>query len=92
MNDETPVGYAHIDFDCDKNWFGICILGKYQGKGFGKLMMEYIFNIEKVKNIDKIYLTVDKVNNVAIKLYEKYDFNIIDEKNSYFTMVKNKSN
>jgi ribosomal protein S18 acetylase RimI-like enzyme len=55
------------------------------------MMMQYIFNNEKVKNIDKIYLTVDKVNNVAIKLYEKYDFNIINEKNTYFTMVKNKS-
>jgi ribosomal protein S18 acetylase RimI-like enzyme len=91
MDNETPVGYAHIDFDCDKHWFGICILDKYQGKGYGKMMMQYIFNNEKVKNIDKIYLTVDKVNNVAIKLYEKYDFNIINEKNTYFTMVKNKS-
>jgi ribosomal protein S18 acetylase RimI-like enzyme len=51
-----------------------------------KKMMEYIFNNEKIKNIEKIYLTVDKVNISAINLYKKFKFNIIDEKEYYFIM------
>jgi ribosomal protein S18 acetylase RimI-like enzyme len=90
LDKELPVGYAHIDFDKNKYWFGICILENYQGKGYGKTIMEYIFNNEKIKNIDKIYLTVDKINVNAIKLYTKFNFYIIDENDSYFTMCYSK--
>ena len=90
LDKELPFGYAHIDFDDNKYWFGICILENYQGNGYGKKIMEYIFNNEKIKNIDKIYLTVDKINTVAIKLYTKFNFTIIDEKETYFTMCYSK--
>jgi ribosomal protein S18 acetylase RimI-like enzyme len=86
--DNLPVGYAHIDYDI-KHWFGICILDKYQGIGYGKKIMEYIFNHEKIKNIDKIYLTVDKINELAVNLYKKFNFYNIDEKDSYFIMCLN---
>ena len=55
-------------------------------KGYGKKIMEYTFNNKIIKNIDKIYLTVDKVNDVAINLYKKFNFYIVDEKEYYFTM------
>ena len=90
LDKDLPFGYAHIDFDDNKYWLGICILEEYQGKGYGKKIMEYIFNNEKIKNIDKIYLTVDKINTVAIKLYTNFDFTIIDEKETYFTMCYSK--
>jgi ribosomal protein S18 acetylase RimI-like enzyme len=86
--DNLPVGYAHIDYDDNKYWFGICILDKYQGNGYGKKMMKYIFNHDKIKNIGKIHLTVDKINDIAINLYKKFDFYIIEEKDSYVTMLK----
>jgi ribosomal protein S18 acetylase RimI-like enzyme len=89
IDDNLPVGYAHIDYDDNKYWFGICILENYQGKGYGKKIMEYIFNHEKIKNIDNIYLTVDKINYIAISLYKKYNFYIIEENASYFKMSKN---
>jgi ribosomal protein S18 acetylase RimI-like enzyme len=84
-----PIGYAHIDFDDNKHWFGICILDNYQRKGHGKKIMEYIFNHEKIKNMDKIYLTVDKLNTGAIYLYHKFNFYTIEEKDSYFLMCSN---
>ena len=86
LDNELPVGYAHIDFDDNKYWFGICILEKYQGMGNGKKMMEYIFNNEKIKNIENIYLTVDKININAINLYKKFKFNIIEEYSFYLLM------
>ena len=87
MDSNLPIGYAHIDFDDNKNWFGICILENYQGKGYGKKIMEYIFNHEKINNLNEIYLTVDKINIVAINLYLKFNFIIIDEKETYFMML-----
>ena len=83
-----PIGYAHIDFDGNKYWFGICILENYQSKGYGKMMMNYLFNHEKIKNIEDIYLTVDKINQKAIELYKKYNFVIIEEFEYYFLMKK----
>lgn len=43
-----PIGYAHIDYENNKYWFGICILDNYHGKGYGKKIMEYIFNNNKI--------------------------------------------
>jgi len=90
IDTNLPVGYAHIDFDDYKNWFGICILHSHQGKGYGKEIMEYIFNHEKIKYLNEIYLTVDKINTFAIHLYLKFNFRIIDEKETYFIMMKMK--
>jgi ribosomal protein S18 acetylase RimI-like enzyme len=87
LYNDITIGYAHIDHE-DKYWFGICILNEYQGKGFGKLLMEYLFEHEKIKQISNIYLTVDKINEPAIKLYKKYNFNIIEEHETYYLMVK----
>lgn len=88
---EIPVGYSHIDFDDNKYWFGICILDNYQNKGYGKKIMNYIFNNENIKKIEKIFLTVDKINTVAIHLYKKFNFVIIDENENYFTMCYEKN-
>ena len=90
IDDNLPVGYAHIDYDDNKYWFGVCILENYQGKGQGKKIREYIFNDERIKNIDNIYLTVDKINYIAISLYKKYNFYIVEEKDTYFMMCLNK--
>jgi len=89
LNNNIPIGYGHIDFEDNKYWLGICILEEYQGKGNGKKIMDYLLNNKK---IDKIYLTVDKNNINAIKLYKKYNFNIIEEFDTYFLMLKNNTN
>ena len=89
IENDIPIGYAHIDYDDEKHWFGICILEKYHGKGFGKQMMEYILSIEKIKKINNIYLTVDKINKIAIHLYTKHNFYILEEKEDYYLMLRN---
>jgi len=78
LDNDKPFGYAHIDFDNHIYWFGICILDNYQSKGYGKKLLEYILNNDKIKNLNSIYLTVDKNNEKAINLYKKYGF-IIDD-------------
>jgi GNAT superfamily N-acetyltransferase len=88
IESNIAVGYAHIDFDNNKNWFGICVLDNYQRKGYGNQLIKYIFNHKKIQNLDKIYLTVDKINIIAIKLYLKLNFKIINQTETYFTMLK----
>jgi len=86
LDDDRAVGYAHIDYE-NKHWFGICILNEYQGKGFGNKMMNHIFNNEKIKKLEEVYLTVDLINEKAMKLYEKFNFFTI-EKNKYRCTMK----
>ncbi len=84
------MAYAHIDYDLENNkdWLGICILEKYQNKGFGKIIMSNLLDYCQTNKIDKIYLSVDNNNNNAIKLYKKYNFEIETTKNDIIYMCK----
>ncbi len=88
MKNDEPIGYAHIDEEDNRKWFGICIIKEYQNKGLGKKMMDYIFNLESIKD-EEIYLSVDKVNIGAIHLYKKYGFEIIKDNLNYYLMKMN---
>ena len=87
-----PVAYGHIDYSKDENkyWLGICLLEGYQGKGYGKQIMNKLIDTFNNTDIDTLYLTVDKENSKAISMYKKYSFNIIDEEESYYLMCLNK--
>ena len=88
LKNNEPIGYAHVDFckNTQKKWFGICLIPNYQMQGFGSIMINFILNNKKVKNTDNLFLTVDVNNKYAIKLYEKYNFKIIEENDKFFTM------
>jgi ribosomal protein S18 acetylase RimI-like enzyme len=89
INNE-PIAYGHIDYSQEENkyWLGICVLNDYQGKGYGKQIMQELINKSETKKIIELYLSVDKNNN-AIYLYKKFDFKIIDEKPNLYFMKKN---
>jgi ribosomal protein S18 acetylase RimI-like enzyme len=79
------AGYAHLDKEDDKIWFGICILEEYQGKGYGKILMNYIMDNCKYP---EIFLSVDKNNDLAFNLYIKYGFMIETIHDNYYIMRK----
>lgn len=88
-----PVAYGHIDYSKDENkyWLGICLLEEYQGKGYGKqIMNKLIDTFNNSINIDRLYLTVDKDNTKAISMYKNYLFSNIAEGESYYMMCLNK--
>lgn len=87
MSENKPIGYAHIDYENFKHWLGICIIDEYQNKGYGKILISYILNDENMKNKD-IFLTVDKVNTKAFELYSKYNFNVIEDHETYYLMKR----
>jgi RimJ/RimL family protein N-acetyltransferase len=80
-------GYGHIDFENHKYWVGICILNEYQGKGYGNLILNKIVDFtRKNTSIEELYLTVDKTNINAIKLYKKNNFQLVNEEKDYNLM------
>ena len=88
IDDNDIIGYGHLDFE-KYIWLGICVLKKFRGKGYGKLIIKKLIEVASKKNIENIFLTVDKENIPAINLYKKFDFKIINEYDKYYKMCKN---
>ncbi len=55
----------------------IYVLPEYQGKGFGKRLMQQIFDF--FKESKEIYLEVASYNKDAIAFYKKHNFDIIPD-------------
>ena len=54
----------------------ICVDEKHRGKGIGTKILESIKEIAKSKGCTDLYLTVNKENENAIKVYEKFGFEV----------------
>lgn len=54
----------------------ICVEEKCRGKGIGTKLLEEIKNIAKSKGCTDLYLTVNRENEHAIKVYEKFGFKV----------------
>jgi GNAT superfamily N-acetyltransferase len=81
LNDPEPVGYGHLDYECDKMWLGMCVFDEYVGMGYGKLILnKLIDNREK----NPLHLTVDKDNYNAINLYLNKGFQIYSQTEKIF--------
>ena len=63
----------------------ICIKPEYQNIGIGSAILKEIIFENKGKNIK---LQVFKINERAIKLYEKMGFEKIDENETHYIMMK----
>lgn len=86
VNNKNYLGYGHLDVEHDKIWLGIMVCDKCNGLGIGnKIMKELLSDV-----YDDIFLTVDKNNLIAINLYNKYEFNLIEEFENYFLMKRTK--
>jgi len=76
------IGYAMLrgwDEGYDTPSFGICVRPEYQGRGIGKKLTNYAFDLCREKKSKKMMLKVYKDNLVACKLYKKIGFNFTNE-------------
>lgn len=71
-----PVAYGHIDYE-DRYWLGVCVLENHKGKKYGLTIMINLLNWAR-HNIyaEKLWLSVDIDNYVAICLYKKLGFKV----------------
>jgi GNAT superfamily N-acetyltransferase len=82
----STYGYAHIDRDVktQRCYLGICVLPEYQHQGIGTKLMSTLLKLYT----DEVYLTVDKDNASAIRLYERFGFCKIEEAPEYVLYKK----
>ena len=73
------ISYGHLDKENEIVWLGIAVLPEYQGKGIGKAMMKALLEKSEDFGLTEIFLTVDKENISAIKLYQQHKFLTIEE-------------
>ena len=71
----------------DAYLFAVRIYSEYQGNGYAPEMISWIIKELHEKGFDTIYLTVQKKNKRAIKIYEKLNFKVIDQR-SFIRILK----
>ena len=75
-------GFIHIQNGLDIiDLLNIIVKPEYQNKGIGSVLLKYIIDNKQDK---KIMLEVRSKNINAIKLYQKYDFKIINIRKNYY--------
>jgi ribosomal protein S18 acetylase RimI-like enzyme len=79
---DISVGFASYEFNCNETnktkIHKIYILSTQQGKGTGKILMDYIAKEAKAQNNKAIFLNVNKYNP-AQHFYKKLGFEIVEE-------------
>jgi GNAT superfamily N-acetyltransferase len=84
LNENSPIGYGHLEKEGENIWLGICVLPEFKGKGIGKVIMNELIKVARDENLKYIALTVDKDNVGAIKLYLSFGFKLISEEKDCF--------
>lgn len=66
-------GYVHVRPDGRKDFYlhAIDIMDQYQGKGYGKYLLQFVNESIKNKSCRKMFLITNKSNIKACKCYEK---------------------
>jgi ribosomal protein S18 acetylase RimI-like enzyme len=78
--DEIPVGYISCKIEPKKVHLSkIYLKAEMRGKGLGKFMLNRAFQITESKNINYIYLNVNKNNQNSIQFYLNNGFKINNE-------------
>lgn len=81
---EIPIGFIGIEHNCEGKLstkiHKIYILSNNQGKGIGKLAIDFVMDLSKQNNSKTLILNVNRFNK-AIVFYQKMDFKIIQEVN-----------
>jgi ribosomal protein S18 acetylase RimI-like enzyme len=67
--------------------YGIEVKKENRGEGIGKILIKELLAILHNRNIDCVYLKVEKTNNIALKLYLKFGFRIHSETAKYYTLI-----
>ena len=67
------------------NLINLLITKRNQNKGCGTYLLNYtIKEVKKLHNIKTIVLNVNSKNKTAIKLYQKFNFQIVEKIENYY--------
>ena len=86
LRDEKEIGYLSAYTIVDEaSIVNIAVLDEYRKKGYGSAILEKFINYCKETNVKKIMLEVRKGNIGAIKLYQKYGFEVVGESPKHYS-------
>jgi ribosomal-protein-alanine N-acetyltransferase len=70
--------------------FNLCVDPKWQGHGYGELILKHLRILAKQKQAHAMFLEVRLSNQVAINLYHKIGFNQIGRRKRYYPVHNKK--
>lgn len=81
--DGEPVGCFNINYEEEDAFlYGIAVISKYRGQGFGKNIVKFALD-KGLQKFDKVVLEVDSENPIAFNLYKKCGFTIDFQEDYY---------
>jgi len=83
-NDEV-IAYGDIWYmfeNCDLT--NIAVKRQYRNKGYGSKMLKYLIKTAAKKGCEFMHLEVDVLNDAAINLYKKYNFETVRTRKKYY--------
>lgn len=85
LKNDKVIGF----FEClilppEMELYDIVVSKEYQGKGYSKILMDYMINLAKENYVETILLEVNSINNKAINLYLKYGFKEYSNRKNYY--------
>jgi len=90
-NSNEIVGFIIVSQDQEDrvNLINLLISKQYQNKGYGSHLLKYtLYKIQEMNNIEVIVLNVNSKNKVAIWLYQKFGFRIVQKIENYYQQKK----
>lgn len=87
---ESIIGFAGVQFILDEsNITNIVIKKDFRNQGIGHLLLNELINFSKQNNMSSMTLEVNENNLYAIKLYNKFNFNIAGIRKKYYNGTDN---
>ncbi|MFT2091323.1 ribosomal protein S18-alanine N-acetyltransferase [Paraglaciecola sp. 2405UD69-4] len=89
--DEQVMGYYIAMPVLDEvTLMDIVVDRKFQGKGYGKRLLEHFIKACSSKNAVQLWLEVRESNKAAIYLYEQQGFVLIEQRKNYYPTASGK--
>lgn len=89
-NTEEIIGFAGVQFILDEsNITNIVVKKDFRNQGVGNLLLNKLIDFSKQNNMYSITLEVNEKNIYAIKLYNKFSFNITGLRKNYYNGTDN---
>lgn len=86
--EEEVVGYAGLWQSIDEGHITNIVTKKdKRGNNIGAQMLEQIIILAKKKNLKNVTLEVNEHNEIAIKLYKKYNFIEVGKRKKYYNNI-----
>ncbi|MBB3697891.1 GNAT family N-acetyltransferase [Flammeovirga yaeyamensis] len=80
QQNDASVGYIGYKIENQDLFLSkLYLLNAQRGKGQGQQSLRFIFEEARKHQLNGVKLTVNKYNEIAIKAYEKYGFEVVDE-------------